>query len=105
MNFGILIALFAMLVVVGFIRSRPRESSTTLVDRLFVGLVVFGALLPAAIAGPLMQRSSTAPWIECVALFLATVVVGFSPFAVAQLLYRLRVGRWWTSAAHANTVA
>lgn len=105
MNFGILIALFAMLVVVGFIRSRPRESPTTLVDRLFVGLVVFGALLPAAIAGPLMQRSSTAPWIECVALFLATVVVGFSPFAVAQLLYRLRVGRWWTSAAHANTVA
>lgn len=104
MNFAILV-IFAMLIVVGFIRSRPRGSLTTLADRLFVGLVVFGALLPAAIAGPLMQRTSTAPWIECIALFLATVVVGFSPFAVAQVVYRLRVGRWWTSTAHANTVA
>lgn len=105
MNFGILIVFFAMLIVVSFIRSRPRESPTTMVDRLFVGLVVFGAMLPAGIAGPLMQRSTTTPWIECVAFLVATVVVGFSPFAVAQVVYRLRVGRWWTPTAHANTVA
>ena len=105
MNIGIVIVFFAILIVIGFIRSRPKESPTTLVDRLFVGMVVFGAMLPAAIAGPLMQRSSSAPWVECVTIFLATVVVGFSPFVVAQVVYRLRVGRWWTPTEHANTVA
>jgi len=105
MNLAIVMVIFAMLIGIGFSRSRPQGSVTMLVDRLFVGLVVFGVMLPSAIAGPLMQRSSIVPWIECVAFLVATLVVGFVPFAVAQVVYRLRVGQWWKSTAHGNSVA
>lgn len=104
MNFAFVIVFLAILISIGFTRSRPPRSPISSIDRLFVALVVFAALLPACVAGPLMQRSSAVPWAECVAFFVATVFAGFAPLLVAQLVHRWHFGRWWASKARTNNV-
>ncbi len=100
MNTGIIIVLLAVLIAVGFIRARPKSATVSSIDRLFVGLVVFAVMLPAVIAGPLLQRSSSVPWTECTMFFVATIAVSCFPLCVAQFAHRYRVGRWWTSSSY-----
>ena len=89
----------SILVGIGFMRSRLEKASATMSDRGFVTLVVFALMLPALIAGPLIHRAATFPWIECVAVFAATVGVSCTPLLIAQLIHRMRTGKWWTSAS------
>jgi hypothetical protein len=97
MNTGIGLVFFAWLIAFGFTRSRPQGSVVTSTDRIFVALVIFAALLPAAITPALVKRSSLVPWSESAAFFVGAIVVGCLPFGMAMLVYRWRVGEWWSA--------
>ena len=99
MGTSVAVVLFAVLIGIGFARSRPKNTIVMSVDRLFVGLVVLAIMLPVLVVGPLIHRSSMVPLWECVAFFAATAAVSCTPLGIAQLFHRMRTGRWWTSSS------
>ena len=96
MIFGATLPILAVLVAVGFQRSRTSDAPVTNVDRLLVALIVLAAILPAIVIRGASQRFDVAPWYESAAVVAITTVAGCIPLGIAMLVHRWRAGKWWT---------
>ena len=90
--FAVLIAIG--LIAIGFARSRPAGYVIKPIDRVFVVLTAIAALFPS-VAVPYL-RSSNVQWIDKAIAFAVVVGLGCLPFILAQVVYRWRIGKWWT---------